>query len=61
LKGCWNVCEGDPTKFKPYASCMYFGNISNYGDGGGTCKNASGILWKWMVPITQFNIMAQDI
>ncbi len=35
-----NICEGDPTKFKPHASCMYFGRISNYADGNKVHKNA---------------------
>jgi hypothetical protein len=29
-------CEGDPTKFKPHATCKYFGNISSYTNGGET-------------------------
>jgi len=27
-------------KFKPHASCMYFGNISNYADAGEVRKKA---------------------
>ncbi len=55
-KRCWNVCEGDQTKFEPHAFCMYFGNILSYANGSKACKNASRILWRWEVPITQFDI-----
>ncbi len=59
-KRCWNICEGNQTKFEPHASCMYFGNISSYTNGGKALKNASRIPWKWEVLITHFNIMAQN-
>jgi hypothetical protein len=61
LKKCWNICEGDPTKFEPHASCMHFGKISSYTNGNEAHKNASIILWRWEVLITRFDIMAQDI
>jgi hypothetical protein len=41
--------------------CMYFGGILSYIDGGKAHKNASGIPWRWEVPITRFDIMAQNI
>jgi len=57
-KRCWSICEGNQTKFKPYASCTYFGSILSYIDGGEARKNASGIPWRWEVLITRFDIMA---
>jgi hypothetical protein len=44
LKRCWSICESNQMEFEPHASCMYFGNILNYIDGGRACKNASEIL-----------------
>jgi hypothetical protein len=61
IKKCWSICEGDQMEFKPHASCIYFGSISSYVNGGEVYKDANGILWKWEVQITQFDIMAQDI
>jgi hypothetical protein len=58
LKRCWSICEWDQTKFEPHASCMYFGSILSFAYGSGACKNASEILWRWEVLITQFDIMA---
>jgi hypothetical protein len=28
LKKCQSICKSDPKKFKPHASCMYFGSIN---------------------------------
>jgi hypothetical protein len=54
LKRCWNVCECDPTKFKPHASCMYFGSIPSYVDGSKVRKNASKVPWRWAHDLTSW-------